>query len=47
MTSDANHLVWQDVYNVPSPVGMLYVKFTAGTVAEFLLISFKESGSNG
>ena len=32
----------QDVYHVPSPVGVLYVKFTADVVAEFLLLSFKE-----
>ena len=29
-------------YHVPSPVGVLYVKFTADVVAEFLLLSFKE-----
>jgi motility quorum-sensing regulator / GCU-specific mRNA interferase toxin len=34
--------VWQDVYHVPSAVGPLYVKFTADTVTEFLLLSFKE-----
>jgi hypothetical protein len=34
--------VWQGVYHVPSEVGPLYVKFTAGVVAEFLLLSFKE-----
>jgi motility quorum-sensing regulator / GCU-specific mRNA interferase toxin len=27
---------------VPSPVGVLYVKFTADVVTEFLLLSFKE-----
>lgn len=42
MTSKANHKVWQDVYHVPSVVGVLYVKFTADTVTEFLLLSFKE-----
>jgi motility quorum-sensing regulator/GCU-specific mRNA interferase toxin len=42
MTSLANHRVWQDVYNVPSRIGVLYVKFTGGVVAEFLLLSFKE-----
>jgi motility quorum-sensing regulator/GCU-specific mRNA interferase toxin len=42
MTSYGDHLVWQDVYHVPSPAGMLYVKFTADAVAEFVLLSFKE-----
>jgi motility quorum-sensing regulator/GCU-specific mRNA interferase toxin len=41
MTSYADHRVWQDVYHVPSSVGTLYVKFTADTVSEFLLLSFK------
>lgn len=44
MTSYKDHRVWQDVYHVPSEVGVLYVKFTAGTVTEFLLLSFKERG---
>jgi motility quorum-sensing regulator / GCU-specific mRNA interferase toxin len=42
MTSYADHRIWQDVYYVPSPVGTLYVKFTADTVSEFVLLSFKE-----
>jgi len=42
MTSYADHRVWQDVYHVPSSVGTLYVKFTADSVSEFLLLSFKE-----
>ncbi|PLX37616.1 MAG: hypothetical protein C0606_04840 [Hyphomicrobiales bacterium] len=42
MTSYADHRIWQDVYYVPSEVGTLYVKFTAGAVTEFLLLSFKE-----
>lgn len=42
MTAYANHRLWQDVYQVPSPAGELYVKFTADTVTEFLLLSFKE-----
>jgi len=42
MTSYGDHRVWQDVYYVPSPVGTLYVKFTADAVAEFMLLSFKE-----
>jgi motility quorum-sensing regulator/GCU-specific mRNA interferase toxin len=46
MTSYADHRVWQDVYHVPSPAGTLYVKFTADTVSEFLLLSFKERGDD-
>jgi motility quorum-sensing regulator/GCU-specific mRNA interferase toxin len=46
MTSYADHRVWQDVYHVPSEYGPLYVKFTADTVAEFLLLSFKEKGND-
>jgi motility quorum-sensing regulator / GCU-specific mRNA interferase toxin len=42
MTAYADHRVWQDVYHVPSEVGVLYVKFSADVVAEFLLLSFKE-----
>jgi len=42
MTAQADHRLWQDVYHVPSPVGLLYVKFTADVVTEFLLLSFKE-----
>ena len=42
MTAYADSRLWQDVYHVPSPVGMLYVKFTADTITEFLLLSFKE-----
>lgn len=42
MTSNAHHQVWQDVYHVPSAVGVLYIKFTADVVTEFLLLSFKE-----
>lgn len=41
MTAYADHRLWQDVYHVPSPVGVLYVKFTADVVNEFLLLSFK------
>ena len=44
MTAFADHRLWQDVYHVPSPVGTLYVKFTADVVTEFLLLSFKEKG---
>lgn len=42
MTSHADHQVWQDVYHVPSAVGVLYVKFTANKVTLFKLLSFKE-----
>jgi motility quorum-sensing regulator / GCU-specific mRNA interferase toxin len=42
MTAYADHRVWQDVYHVPSEVGLLYLKFTADAVMEFLLLSFKE-----
>lgn len=42
MTSNADSRVWQDVYYVPSSAGVLYVKFTANTITEFLLLSFKE-----
>jgi motility quorum-sensing regulator/GCU-specific mRNA interferase toxin len=42
MTSHVDHRVWQDVYYVPSVIGLLYVKFTADTLTEFLLLSFKE-----
>jgi motility quorum-sensing regulator/GCU-specific mRNA interferase toxin len=44
MTAYADHRVWQDVYHVPSEVGVLYVKFTADAVTAFLLLSFKEKG---
>jgi hypothetical protein len=39
MTSYADYTQWQDVYHVPSPVGVLYVKFTADVLTEFLLLS--------
>ena len=42
MTSIANHTLWQDVYYVPSSAGTLYIKFTSGTITEFVLLSFKE-----
>lgn len=46
MTSYADHRIWQDVYHVPSPAGVLYVKFTADAVAEFSLLSFKEKDND-
>ena len=42
MTSYADHRSWQDVYHVPSSAGLLYVKFMADAVTEFVLMSFKE-----
>jgi motility quorum-sensing regulator/GCU-specific mRNA interferase toxin len=42
MTALGNHRAWQDVYHVPSSAGLLYVKFTADAVTQFLLMSFKE-----
>jgi motility quorum-sensing regulator/GCU-specific mRNA interferase toxin len=45
MTAYADHRLWQDVYHVPSETGLLYVKFTADVVTEFLLLSFKEKGN--
>ncbi len=46
MTAYADSRLWQDVYHVPSPVGLLYVKFTADAITEFLLLSFKEKGND-
>ena len=42
MTTYADHRVWQDVYHVPKGDFVLYVKFQAGLVTEFTLVSFKE-----
>jgi hypothetical protein len=41
MTADRNPRAWQDVYHVPDPAGMLYVKFTDNAVSEMTLLSFK------
>ena len=46
MTAYADPRLWQDVYHVPSPVGMIYVKFTADAITEFLLLSFKEKDND-
>lgn len=46
ITSYADPRLWQDVYHVPSPVGLLYVKFTADVITDFLLLSFKEKGND-
>ena len=42
MTSYADSRVWQDVYHVPVEGCEVYLKFTADTVTEFKLLSFKE-----
>ena len=42
MTAYSDRRRWQDVYHVPSKLGVLYVKFTNDVLAEFLLLSFKE-----
>lgn len=42
MTSNADHTLWQDVYHVPAEGCVIYVKFTAGRVVRFDLLSFKE-----
>ena len=44
MTSYYDHRLWQDVYHVPLKQMVLYVKFTADVITEFLLLSFKEKG---
>ena len=46
MTASADYKVWQDVYHVQSEAGLLYVKFTADAVTEFLLLSFKEKDND-
>ena len=43
ITSNNDHRVWQDYYHVPAGDELLlYVKFTAEVVTEFVLLSFKE-----
>lgn len=46
MTAYADSRLWQDIYHVPSPFGLLYVKFTADAITEFLLLSFKEKDND-
>ena len=46
MTSHTDSKLWQDVYHVPSDAGLLYIKFTAETVTEFLLLFFKEKDND-
>ena len=43
MTSHQSAQLWQDVYKVPSEVGLLYIKFTSEVVTEFKVLSFKEA----
>jgi len=42
MTTFADHRVWQDVYHVPARGMLLYVKFQADVVTEFMVMAFKE-----
>ncbi len=41
MTSNNDYKQWQDVYHVPSVLGVLYIKFTGHVVTMFTLLSFK------
>jgi len=42
MTSFADHTEWQDVYHVPAGDVTIYLKFTADTITEFVVLLFKE-----
>ncbi|MGH0346547.1 type II toxin-antitoxin system MqsR family toxin [Sinorhizobium meliloti] len=42
MTTFADHRVWQDVYHVLARGMVLYVKFQADVITEFVVMSFKE-----
>ena len=42
MTAYADSTAWQDAYHVPSTIGLVYIKFMAGRVTAFTLLSFKE-----
>ncbi|MHC2259039.1 type II toxin-antitoxin system MqsR family toxin [Sinorhizobium meliloti] len=42
MTTFADHRVWQDVYHVPARGMVLYLKFQADIITEFVVMSFKE-----
>lgn len=42
MTAQFDHALWQDVYNVPTDEGILYIKFSSDSCTEFKLLSFKE-----
>jgi motility quorum-sensing regulator / GCU-specific mRNA interferase toxin len=45
VTSIHNHREWQDVYHIPSELGVLFVKFRSDVVTEFVLLSFKDKGN--
>lgn len=42
MPADKNPGVWQDVYRVPTPAGMAYMKYTLAAGNPRIVISFKE-----
>lgn len=42
MTTNADHRIWQDVYNVPAGDLTLYVKFQANVLTSFTVMAFKE-----
>lgn len=42
MTTFHDHRLWQDVYSVPAPDMLPYVKFQADVVTEFRVVSLKE-----
>lgn len=42
MTTFADHRVWQDVYHAQARDLVLYVKFQADVITEFVVMSFKE-----
>ena len=43
MTGYNDHTQWQDVYRKDTDYGeRLYIKFTAGIVTDFIILSFKE-----
>jgi len=43
MTTFTDHRLWQDVYHVPVGNMVLYIKFQADSITEFVLVSFKEN----
>jgi len=42
MTTFADNRLWQDVYHVPVDDMLLYVKFQADAITDFMIMSFKE-----
>ena len=40
MTTHVDHRIWQDVYNVTTPAGNVYLKLTV--IDDVLIVSFKE-----